>query len=315
MTLYDIAAYFLIYSLLGWVVEVIYAVTKTGSVVNRGYLNGPVCPIYGFGMLAILAVLLPCADHKFVLFLGGMVFATLIELFGGWALYHFFHQRWWDYTQEPYNLGGYICARFTVFWGMGAVLVMDMVHPSVWRLVETVPRRAGIAVMTVLYLIYLIDGIVTTNTVMKMKKHLERLDRIAASMREVSDAMTRQIGGGTIAVEQKIGESRVQAALGRAEFEDKMAEARADLAERRAEIEDKMAEARSGFAEHRAEVRSDLLERMAELERKRDEIHNELLRSRWTGSGRILRAFPHLKPHFHIPDRTKLKWKNRKRTE
>ena len=88
--------FFFVYAFLGWCVEVAYAAITTRELVNRGFLNGPICPIYGCGMAAVLTLLLPLQDNLLILFAGGMLLTTLIELVGGWALYKLFHTRWWD---------------------------------------------------------------------------------------------------------------------------------------------------------------------------------------------------------------------------
>ena len=108
-SLYQILAFFLIYSCLGWCLEVIYAAVSTGQLVNRGFLNGPVCPIYGFGMIIVLFTLSPLADNLLLLYIGGVILPSVLELAGGWALYKLYHTRWWDYSDFPFNIGGYIC--------------------------------------------------------------------------------------------------------------------------------------------------------------------------------------------------------------
>ena len=88
-SLYQILAFFLIYSCLGWCLEVIYAAVSTGQLVNRGFLNGPVCPIYGFGMIIVLFTLSPLADNLLLLYIGGVILPSVLELAGGWALYRY----------------------------------------------------------------------------------------------------------------------------------------------------------------------------------------------------------------------------------
>ena len=95
-SLYHILAYFLIYSCMGWCLEVIYAAATTGQLVNRGFLNGPVCPIYGFGMIIVLFALTPLQHSILLLYLGGVILPSALELVGGWALYKLYHTRWWD---------------------------------------------------------------------------------------------------------------------------------------------------------------------------------------------------------------------------
>ena len=111
---------FLIYAFLGWCTEVAFAAVTRGKFVNRGMANGPICPIYGFGVLAVLFCLQPFRGNFFLLFLGSVVVTSLLELVTGWALEKFFHDKWWDYSNEPFNIKGYICLRFSILWGWPA---------------------------------------------------------------------------------------------------------------------------------------------------------------------------------------------------
>ena len=88
---------FAVYSVLGWVTEVVFFALKTGEFVNRGFLNGPVCPLYGFGVVGVVILMSPVQDNTVLLFLGSMVFCTLIEFITGLVLKYLFHDTWWDY--------------------------------------------------------------------------------------------------------------------------------------------------------------------------------------------------------------------------
>ena len=132
--IYQLLWLFFIYAFLGWCTEVAYAALDTGKLVNRGFLNGPLCPIYGCGMAAVLTLLLPLQDNLLILFAGGMLLTTLIELVGGWALKTLFHTTWWDYSDKSFNLGGYICLEFSILWGIGATIMVRVVHPVVMKL-------------------------------------------------------------------------------------------------------------------------------------------------------------------------------------
>ena len=113
-SLYHVLAFFLIYSCTGWCLEVIFAAATTGQLVNRGFLNGPVCPIYGFGMVIVLFALTPLQGSVLLLYIGGVILPSALELVGGWALYKLYHTRWWDYSDFPFNIGGYICLEFSL---------------------------------------------------------------------------------------------------------------------------------------------------------------------------------------------------------
>lgn len=127
MSIYQILWYFMIYSVIGWIIEVSFHAVTLGKVVNRGFLNGPLCPVYGSGVLMVLAVVyidgalfgfetdLQKAS-TFGLFIVGIVFATLIELIAGFVLDKLFHARWWDYRGMKFNLNGYKGDGDNAFW-------------------------------------------------------------------------------------------------------------------------------------------------------------------------------------------------------
>ena len=219
-SLYQILAFFLIYSCLGWCLEVIYAAVSTGQLVNRGFLNGPVCPIYGFGMIIVLFTLSPLADNLLLLYLGGVILPSVLELVGGWALYKLYHTRWWDYSDFPFNIGGYICLEFSLLWGVGTVVVMKAVHPVIAGVVEMGPQMVGFVLMCILYACYAADVVVTAFAASDLARELDALEKVADSMHAVSDAMTALLGTTAMDVDQKMAESRLQLKLAAAEARD-----------------------------------------------------------------------------------------------
>lgn len=291
LTIYEIIWYFMIYSFLGWVLEVIYHAVSQGIVVNRGFLNGPVCPIYGFGMIVILLLLntlFPGGSanvHGALLFGFGIVLASAVELFGGWALDKIFHARWWDYSDEPFNLNGYICPKFSIYWGLGTVIAVRMLHPFVAEhTVDVWPERYGMPAAALLMMIYAADLVVTVMIVNGLNKELDELDTLRASMRIVSDDLTDVLGKGSLRTAQRMEEGRVKAEIARGELQEQL-------------------ESRAGEIRGRFEVRK------AELEAKRAEIHKQeqnlyekMLHSRIFGARRLFNAFPDLK----IPDHEEL---------
>ncbi len=217
-SLYDLAAYFLIYSCLGWCVEVVFHAVTCGKLINRGFLNGPVCPIYGFGMLAVLLLLTHLQDNLLLLYLGGTLLPSSIELLGGWVLFRLYHTRWWDYSDRPFNLGGYICLEFSLLWGIGTVLILRVIHPSIAALIHLVPHTAGLLLMALLYLVYAADLVVTAITAAGLAHDLDALEEIADGIHAVSDAMTQVIGGTALASDQRLDEGRLQLKLAAAEM-------------------------------------------------------------------------------------------------
>ncbi len=224
---YAIASYFVIYSFVGWIVEVIYQALKKGKIINRGFLNGPVCPIYGFGMVAVLLFFdyIDIGDLQeasgIFLFGIGVLFSTAIELFGGWALDKLFHTKWWDYSKEKYNLHGYICLKFSIIWGIGVVFIMHVIHPLVQKFsVNLIPSRIGWWLLAILYIIYFIDLVVTVTEIIGLNKQIKQLEDTKASLRVVSDAISTRVGESAIKTSQRIEESQIQSELAKEKVKD-----------------------------------------------------------------------------------------------
>ena len=137
--LLQLLAFFYIYAFLGWCVEIAFHAVTTGHLVNRGMLAGPVCPIYGAGMIAMVLCTEPLQQSWLLTFLGAMVICTIIELLVGLVLRALFHTQWWDYSKEPFNIAGLICLRFSIYWGFGGAFLIKVVHPPIRDAVALVP--------------------------------------------------------------------------------------------------------------------------------------------------------------------------------
>ena len=275
--LYQAVGLFFRYAFLGWCVEVAFVAVTCGRVVNRGFLNGPVCPIYGFGMLGVLYLLRPVEENLLLLFLGGMVLASALELAGGWALNRLFHTRWWDYSNEPFNLGGYICLKFSLMWGLGTVMVVRLVHPALYDLFLWIPRRLGVGLEVVLTLIFLADLAATVVTVMGLERDLKELHELAGTLRRGSDMLTQKVGGAAQAADTRLDEGRLEWQLAKAEGREEWERLRQER------------------EEMRSESRQELEERLAGLQARSDQLREKLLQHRTFGENRLLRAFPGMK--------------------
>ena len=317
-SLYQVLAYFLIYSCLGWCVEVVYAAVSTGQLVNRGFLNGPVCPIYGFGMILVLFALTPLQHSVLLLYIGGVILPSALELIGGWILYKIYHTRWWDYSDYPFNIGGYICLEFCLLWGVGTLVVMKAVHPAIAAIFELIPPTVGLIIMILLYLVYAADLVVTTITAIGLTQDLETLEKVGDSIHAISDAMTDLLGNTALDADQMMDESRLQLKLAAAEArasssklsqKDALAAIRAKADEametaRRASQDAKLNAseaanavklAAKGTAEKTAELLQ-LEELSAELQARSEEMQARLLQEhQLLGRRRMIRAFPKMK--------------------
>lgn len=202
----EIALLFFIYSFLGWCVEVAFVAVTAGKVTNRGFLNGPVCPIYGCGMIGVLLALLPVEKNIWLLFLGGMVICSAVELFGGWILDKIFHMRWWDYSDEKFNIGGYVCLAFSFMWGMAVVFAVKFVHHPIMAVVKKIPFQIQVIIVVVCGVVFVVDMIVTLKNLIGINKSLGQLDKLAESLHTVGDQLKDVVGNSAITVAEKAEE-------------------------------------------------------------------------------------------------------------
>lgn len=269
-TLYQLLWYFLTYAFLGWCMEVVFCSITEGHVVNRGFLNGPVCPIYGFGMLGILLLLRPLLAvndlaHNVALYVCGMVLASAVEYLVGWGMLKLFHARWWDYRDKKCNVNGFICLSISLCWGLGTLVACRILHPLVHTLtISLLPKGIGIWVLAALLILFAIDTVVSVRTAIHMDRDLAELDRIAHRMDALSEKMSSDIGSRALETDQRMDRARLQAKLASYELRDA-----AD------QLEDAAAD------------------RRAALEQRAQELRTRLMQEH-SGTRRLLRAFPHL---------------------
>lgn len=214
LSLYEIFAYFFLYSFLGWVVEVAFHAVTQGKFVNRGFLNGPVCPIYGVGMTAILLLLGEWITKYWLVFLIGVAFPTLIELFTGWALEKFFHDKWWDYSSRKFNFKGYICLEFSILWGIAVLLAVAVVHPAVRWFAFLFNELVGTVLVCACCAALIADITVTVLQVLKLNEKLKEIDEAAKALRKGSVRIGEIVAGVVLATGDVAHEAKE--AVGRA---------------------------------------------------------------------------------------------------
>ena len=302
--MYHLLWIFFIYAFLGWCTEVSYAALKTGRFVNRGFLNGAVCPVYGFGVVIVLWVLEPLRGNLLLLFLGSVALTSLLEWLTGFVLERLFHQRWWDYSQEPFNLGGYICLRFSIAWGLACLFVVKLLHPSVLWCIRTVPYPMGVGLLALFSAVMAVDLAATVRTIARMNRQLSQLDELAAGIKEMSNELGANLADRVLDAAE-IGDGL------RTDLQEELDDLREVLAARRSELQnglegvrDALDEAKDSLAQHRFQLQMD----QAEWLEKREEDLRELwarldvaIQSRIFGQRRLLRAFPGMRSTVHQP--------------
>lgn len=153
--------YFFIYSFVGWLLETSYAYIVLGHFENRGFLIGPICPIYGFGMLILTIGLHKYKGHNIKLFFVASIILTYFEYLAGFVLDVIFGLKWWDYSNDFLNINGRVCLSFAFAWGIIALIVVNFIHPFTEKIVDKIlgkiPTVITNMLIKVLVMILVID--------------------------------------------------------------------------------------------------------------------------------------------------------------
>lgn len=192
-TFYEVLWIFIIYAFIGWSVEVSYAALDRGIFVNRGFFNGPYCPIYGIGVLIVVTLLTPLKGNLWLLFLGSFFLTSLLEYLTGYILEKVFHNKWWDYSDKPFNIKGYVCLKFSIAWGIACTFIMQVVHPIIYKFIQIIPKTLGIVTISIIMAFFAADAAVTINTILKFNRRLKLMSEIAGRLKTISNEIGENI--------------------------------------------------------------------------------------------------------------------------
>ena len=161
--------YFIIYSMIGWFMEVCVSLWNKHKFINRGFLIGPYCPIYGWGSLTIILVVGQNTSDVLAVFLKAILICSLLEYFTSYFMEKIYNVRWWDYSNKKFNINGRICLETMVPFGILALLIIYVVHPIIIKFVGLLSPLALIIVSTLIFIIYFVDNVISTFILFKIK--------------------------------------------------------------------------------------------------------------------------------------------------
>lgn len=301
--IYEMLWLFVLYAFLGWSIEVVYQAVNRGIFVNRGFLNGPYCPMYGVGMVMVSFILPRFKSNIFILFIASFIFASALEFVTGFVLEKAFHNKWWDYSNVPFNLMGYICLKFSIYWGIGGVLMFTTVHPMIYSLVKIIPHIIGVIFLIVFYVFFTGDLVVTVMTILKFNNNIKLLNEMAQKMHSISDGIGEKV---LFEGEQKIEETKKEFEENHEEIITKVSEtteaaknkitqtteiAKEKIAETTGAAKDKIAET-AGAAKDKIMETTEAA-RNIELQ-ELQEKYKEILSETSIGIKRLVKAFPNM---------------------
>lgn len=196
-TVYQLAFFFFIYSFAGWCIEVCCVAIQKRKFVNRGFVNGPLCPIYGSGAV-LFAIFLPeLKEAPFFLFLAGAILASILEFTTGALLEKLFHRKWWDYSDIKWNYEGYVCLPVSLIWGGCAVILNMFLNPLLVKLLGIMPKLLIVIIMIALTVVLVLDTVGTTLANRGLQKKQVQLAEFTEGVSQVSklleNAITRRI--------------------------------------------------------------------------------------------------------------------------
>lgn len=173
-TIYNYILYFIIYSFIGWSLEVISKLIDEKKFVNRGFLLGPICPIYGYGVVLIVLLIGNDDNDLLSIFLKSIFICSILEYLTSLIMEKLFKARWWDYSTKRFNINGRICLETMLPFGMGATIVLYSVHPKIIYLVNLLNLNFKSTLAIILLTVYLIDNIISMRVMNKIKSQIKK---------------------------------------------------------------------------------------------------------------------------------------------
>lgn len=162
--------YFVLYSFLGWVCETIYCSIDDKKFVNRGFLNGPFCPIYGTGALLVIDIFMKYKDDLLVLFILSVVITSIVEYITSYLLEKIFNLQLWDYSTYSFNLNGRVCLKNSFLFGVLAILAVEVIHPAVEGFLSRLPAWFLITFTGTLVVYFICDVVITVKALIQINK-------------------------------------------------------------------------------------------------------------------------------------------------
>ena len=270
--------YFIIYSVLGWMAETVYCSVPKGHFVERGFLRGPLCPIYGAGAVIILRALEPYIDNIPVLFILGLILTSLLEYITSFLMEKIFHMRWWDYSEHRFHINGRVCLLNSTLFGLLCVVLTEVIHPPIENLIHRLPDPALFVIAAILFALFIADTIVSVRATILLKKHLEKLREVEEQLR--------------LRVEEHKEKREKQKEKIKEQLETSADRLKTRLTESEEEFKEQLEAKR---IEHK-EAKEQRVERIrTEKEEIREYLREKSARLT-AGEKYLLRSFPHLKP-------------------
>ena len=186
---YHWLTFFYIYCFFGWIFESTYVSLKQGRFVNRGFLRLPLLPLYGTGAVMMLWVSLPVKNNLFLVYISGVIAATILEYVTGYAMERLFKMKYWDYSNQRFNIHGYICLSSSIAWGFLTIFMTEIVHKPVEDLVLHLNPVLELTLLGIVSASFVADSIQSVREALDLGRALEAMTKMKAELEDIQVQM------------------------------------------------------------------------------------------------------------------------------
>lgn len=250
---YHWLTFFYIYCFFGWIFESTYVSLKERRFVNRGFLRLPLLPLYGTGAVMMLWVSLPVKNNLFLVYISGVIAATVLEYITGSTMERLFKMKYWDYSNQPFNIRGYICLSSSIAWGFLTIFMTEIVHKPIEEFVLHLNPVLEFALIGVISAAFAADTVQSVREALDLGRALEAMTKMKAELEEI----------------------QVQIALLKAETSQRMNELKEDTAQRVSELRNLKEDAVSKVSELK-NLKDDAASKVSELKNLKDDAASKV---------------------------------------
>jgi len=269
MSFSSLVLYFTAYSFIGWFIETVYCSIPARKFVYRGFLMGPVCPIYGFGALLVLLILSPFSYQPLLVFFLGLIITSALEYLASVLLEKLFKKFWWDYSTKKFNINGRVCLQTSLTWGALSVVLIYVIHPAISAVFASIPALYADIAAIALPVLFSLDLFLSVLDTLHFNRDMLKVTEIISLVEKKREELK-------VLVENLKPDQK----------EKRESEFGARLEQKKAEI----AEAVNLFT---TAQKDNLEQELAVLQQREEETLALFLRR----ASRIMNAFPHMRLH------------------
>lgn len=281
---YHWITFFYIYCFFGWIFESTYVSLKSRRFVNRGFLRLPMLPLYGTGAVVILWASLPFQDNMVLVYISGVIAASALEYVTGYAMERMFKMKYWDYSNQPFNLHGYICLSSSIAWGFLTIFLTDVIHQPISRMVLDLNPVLEFTMIAVVSVFFVSDTVKSTREALDLGRALEAMTKIKTEVEELqlqlallkSEASMKVTEFSEMSLEdkaQKVADSIEDAAHRMVDsledavqrVSDMREETVLHVADLKAETAQRMTDMKEGTVQHMTDMKVETAQRMTDI--------------------------------------------------